>query len=503
LRRLAVALALPLFACGGETHPRETLAIAVPYEIASLDPHAEDKVANFSLTSNAYEGLVDLDQEMKVRPSLAISWESPDALTWLFRLRPHVRFHDGRPLRSDDVVWSLKRVMGRKDLELRNYLRDVVDVEGVDERTIKITTAHPTRVLLNKLAFVGIVPEGSSDALLKTSAIGTGPYRLADWHPDSLRLIRFEGYWGEKPALSEVDFHLGVRPEEALVGIGAGRYQLAQCDSKKATSSFGSSPKHKVIRRDNLYVKYLAFDTYRDPTPFCDRRENPFKDPRVRKAISTALDRPRLVQNLDRYAIPLYEAVPRFVFGFDPGIHEQKADPERARQLMREAGLSAGFRVTLHTRTVLAQVVQPLQEDLRQIGIEVEVKVLPDPEFFTLVRARGASFWLNRFGCASGDASDLLEDMVHSRDEATRYGSINYGGFADRALDKAIEESAAIDDLEVRRDAVQRILRRVTEGFIVVPLFVDQDVFVLDSSVTLKPRADSAIRAAEIAILSP
>lgn len=496
----ALAMALPLVACGSRS-VATTLSIGVPYEIGTLDPHVEDKIASQSLLSNSYEALVALDADMKVRPSLAVSWESPDGVTWLFRLRPSVTFHGGRPLRVEDVVWSLQRVMERKDLEMRNYLRHVVEVSRVDERTVRIRTDHPTWVLLNRLSWVPVVPEGSSDEALRRSGSGTGPYAIAEWkRGQSLHLRRYEGYWGARPSFADVYFLLDLSAEETMAGIAARRHQLVQCDSKKAAAAFGSSTHYTVVRRDNLFIKYLAFDVSRDATPFCKVRPNPFKDRRVRSAVDAAVDRHRLVREQWRYAVPVAQPVPRSVLGFDPGIPERAYDPDEARALLREAGLPRGFRVTLHARKILAEAAPLLKEDLGRIGIDVDVTVLPDAEFFALVGNRGASFWINRFGCLSGDATELLEDLVHSGDEAHPYGIINYGGHRDPDLDRAIEATAAIDKPEGRRNAVQAILRRIMSDLIVVPLFGDQDVYVLDRTLSWEPRADSAIRAAEISV---
>jgi ABC-type transport system substrate-binding protein len=143
-----------------------TVAIAAPYELDTLDPQAEDRLSNFAILFNVYDPLEDTDADMRIRPSLATTWESPDPLTWVFHVRSSVTFHSGRPLRAADVVYSLKRPGREAGLQVSNFTRDIADVEPLDDHTIKLRTAVPTRVLLAKLRHVAIIPEGATAGAL-------------------------------------------------------------------------------------------------------------------------------------------------------------------------------------------------------------------------------------------------------------------------------------------------------------------------------------------------
>lgn len=485
---------------GAPSRVAETLSIAVPYDLNSLDPHAKDKLGSFAILSNVYEPLVSVEKDLKVQPCLARSWENPDLSTWIFHLRPHVTFHSGRRLGSADVVYSFNRVLRSDDLEMKTYLLDIEEVSAVGPLEVRIRSRSSSRNFLNKLASLLIIPEGETGATLRSSD-GTGPYSLISNEENRvIRLRRNANYWAGAPAFGEVTFFLALPAEEAIGGLLAGSYQLIQCDSRKVEAALRESGRKEIKRHPNLYVKYLGYDLAREVTPFCGARPNPFRKKAVRQAIHAALDRRALVAALAGYAAPATQPIPRFVFGFNPQIQEPASDPVRARTLLKQAGLPGGFPVVLHVRQVLGEAAFLVREQLGRIGIAVEVSTLPDAAFYDLVDRRGASFFLNRFGCPTGDASDLLDDVVHSLDRERHLGTRNFGGYSDPDLDRAIEASAGIERVDERRKALQDILSRVMDELVLIPLYNDEDVYAMDRTLAFEPQSDSVIRAAAIGL---
>lgn len=125
--------------------------------------------------------------------------------------------------------------------------------------------------------------------------------------------------------------------------------------------------------------------------------------------------------------------------------------------------------------------------------------VLPDPELFDLLSRQGTSLHLSRYGCPTGDASDILDNALHSKDPSRHLGIYNDSGYSNPEVERAIEESAGIDSVTQRRKALERIMALLVEDLVWVPLYVDQDVYALDSAYSWQPRSDSFILAAEIA----
>lgn len=470
--------------------------MATAYELGTLDPHAENTLASFSILSNVYEPLVTTDEEMRVQPALAETWENPDAFTTIFHLRPSVQFHSGGHLSARDVLFSFNRLLRNGALAARSYTLNVSQIEAVDDSTVRIRTIRPMRTLLSRLSFVLIIPESARPEGLAASPDGTGPYSLIEWRTgDYIRLARNEHYWATKPAFGEVVFFLGRSPEKAADGLLSRSYQLAAIGPASLETSMRAD--HAVLRRNNLYVKYLGYDMTRAVTPFCTVTPNPFADMRVRRAIHMAIDRRRLVANVSGAGTPATQPVPRFVFGFNPEIPEPPYDPAEARALLRDAGLGQGFEVTLHTRRVLSEPASWLKEQLGHVGIRIDIEVLPDDEYFEALRQRRITFWLDRWGCTTGDATEFLEAVAHSPDPQRGLG-VNNEGYANTDMDRAIESIAEIEDVDRRRRAIQALMKVLMDGLVWIPLYHDQDVYAIDRTLAWRPRADSYIRAADI-----
>jgi peptide/nickel transport system substrate-binding protein len=502
--RLAVAAAFSLLIASCRRAPapplaQESLSVALPYEVITLDPHAKDKLGSNATLSNLYEPLVTTDKDLKILPCLATSWESPDPRTWVFHVRPGVSFHSGRALTAADVVFSLRRVTESRSLEMRTYVLDVAEVRAIDPMTVQIRTLRPAPLLLSKLSAVPVVPEGSTEGGLARSANGTGPYELAAWtQASNLRLRRNQRYWGRPPSFPSAEILLQRDPESAARGLVEGRFQLIQCDSKKAIERLSDTGRFNVVRRKNLYVKYLGFDHHRAVTPFSGARSNPFRNVRVREAVSLALDRQRLVAELAGEASPANQLVPRFVFGFNPRMADPVHDPARARSLLRQAGLAQGFDVVLHVRRILTDTAFIVARQLAEVGIRVEARPLADADFYELADRREVSFFLSRFGCVSGDSSDLFDDLIHSLQKDRHLGTRNFGSYSSPAMDRAIEASAGIESTDERRKRLQEIMAKVIEDLVLVPLYNDEDAYAMETFIAWEPRADSQVRIADI-----
>ncbi|MCI4355425.1 MAG: ABC transporter substrate-binding protein, partial [Thermoplasmata archaeon] len=390
-----------------------------------------------------------------------------------------------------DVVYSLRRLSATEAFDNRLHLDDVADVTAPDDATVVIHARGAKRNLLNSLRSARIVPEGATAASLEAAPDGTGPYRVDEWDPGkSLRLRRYVSYWGTAPALAQVEYRLGQGPDEAAAGVAAGRYGLAQLSSRKAAAVVAGLPRISVVRRESLFVHYLVFDLCRDEDPRCARRRDPFRDPRVRQAIDLAVDRRRLVQALPYPAVAAAEIVPRFVFGFDPRIEVPTHDPDRARDLLRAAGVGPSATMPLLTRRILEPTALVLKSQLALVGLDVAVEALPDKDFFAAQGRREAPLCLDRNACLSGDAGEMLKAFARS-------------GRADPALRAAITRSEEVEDVEDRRGELQALIRRVGQDRALVPLYGSEDVYGFDRSLAWKPRVDGLIRAAEITPAEP
>jgi peptide/nickel transport system substrate-binding protein len=480
------------------THPSGSITISVPYEIETLDPHASGSAGGIAIASNFYEPLVGSDATLRPIPALATAWENPDPLTWTFHLRRGVRFHSGRPLRARDVAYSIARLRSGGNLELAPYAYDVDDVQTPDDFTVRLRTREPVTILLAKLQYVFVIPDGASAEDLSRHEDGTGPYRLHEWTRASRVTMRaFDGYWGRRPDLDRVTFRLDRSPAQAAADFVSRASQLAQGDAASIEAVMLRRPDAHAERRSSLFVSYLAFDTASEIARFCSARANPFRQAAVRKAVDLAIDRRRLGAELPSGPHPATQCVPPSIFGFDPAIPETPWDVAEARRLLASAGFAEGFRLTLHTRPMFDDTARLVARMLADVGIVVEVRVLDDPDFWAL---SGATLVIDRFACQTGDASEAFEQVIHTRDARRHLGESNDVRYSNPELDALIERSAGELDLARRSSMLREIMRRVAEERPLVPIGIVEDVYAIRNGYAWQPREDGDIRAAEITL---
>jgi peptide/nickel transport system substrate-binding protein len=492
---IATVLAgLGLAGCGKAAGPDLDLRVAVPYDLSSLDPHAKNSVGAYEMLSAVYEPLVTLDRSMRPVPALAVSWETPEPLTWVFRLRPGVRFHDGSPLSSEDVVASVRRLISEDHLEMRSFLNGVAEVSARGNDTVAVRTLRPNAELASRLHFALVVPRGSTPESLAGRANGTGPFAVAAWRPSSLALQRNRRYWGEAAGAARVRIDFGISAATALEQSSGAPYDLI-VGARRAEEEARRSDRYLIVEEENIFLRHLAFDVARERTPFAAGIPNPFRRREVREAVNLALDRERLAAAAGPGARPAYQLVPRAVFGHDPGQPAVTPDPPRARALLAQAGLAHGFEVVLHRPSGFSTAAEIVREQLAGVGIRVRVESLPSAAFFDALDARKLSFWFVASGCATGDGMELLEASFHSPGPGG-LGVDNYGDYRNPDLDRGILEAGGLFDLRVRQAAVQGLLERVLEDRVWIPLYHDRGALLIARGLAYEPRADGYLRLA-------
>jgi ABC-type transport system substrate-binding protein len=368
-----------------------TLRDSAPYNLTSLDPVAIVDAFTINVLANVYEGLATIDENGRIAPGLAESWEtSPDGTTWTFTLRPDARFHPpagedegayasfNRAVEPRDVVYSLNRAAFAKNSFYGWLLSDLLadrgaidfengerhpDIRAIGDRTVQITLQRPFP-LLNRLITVGgwIYPEGSTNAadrnLLTQTTLGTGPYRLKASVPDDrIELSRAASWWGE-PAAGAPDA-VAIRvisdPVAALEAFKAGTIDQVELD-------LGTVEAGRRLARDSRYALKEITANYLDYI-VVSNQEEPFADQRVRRALNLAIDRAALSKVVSGFAEPAYGFVPppSPAFRGESGIQD------------------AGFAFApAEARTLLEDYLQ--EQGLAELDIEVAIDAGEFPE---------------------------------------------------------------------------------------------------------------------------
>ena len=453
----------------------------------SLDPHLENEFLTSAVLANAFEGLTNLDGAMRVEPALAASWDTPDPTTWRLRLRPGVRFHDGRLVGARDVVWSLDRARRHPRSGVSHYLADVVAVRAAAADVVEIRTQASTSLLLNRLAFIAIVPEGSPAEI--RSPVGTGPYRLAtEGYPGDLTLSRSDLYWGRRPPEPVVRMIVVKDAARARAMLLSGDLDLSLGPAPAEAARLRFEPCCRVVARPAVVVEALL----------CRVDRPPFDDPRVRRALHLALDRPALVaRTLKGWGEPASQLASRGTVGFAPAIRVPERDLREARRLLAEAGHPRGLAVTLEFRE--GRQADEIRRQLEEAGIDVTLRPSSWAEVLGRVRSGEAQFYYGAFTADTGDAGDILESALHTPEPAAGLGADNHFGYSSPEVDGLLLAARTAPTLYDRRQALQRVMERVMADLPMVPLVVPHDLYVLRRDVRWAPRLDGRVLAADLA----
>ena len=423
---------------------RGSLVAAIAGEPDQLDPHKTSAYFSFEVLENVFDTLVEPDANLQMQPALADSWEvSPDQLTWTFRLRPGVTFHDGTPLTADDVVFSYRRIIDEQ-LTNSDKFSSVTAVEAPDPATVVLRVNRPTPNMLTNLGgFKGmaIVSRANVESgQIATNPIGTGPFRfLGQKSGDSISLGANPSYWGGPPGVSGVTFRFISEPSTALSALQAG--EIDWTDSvppQRVTQLRDDESLELAVTPSNDYW-YLALNEAREP----------WNDVRVRQAIAYAIDRDAIVQATSYGTAAKNQlAIPEGNPWFTPYDRYSSGGVVKARDLLQEAGAappSLDMLVTTeYPETVTA--AQIIADNLAPLGITVNIRTV---DFATwLDEQNSGNFDMLMMGWLGNIDPDDFYYAQHHTD-----GTSNAQKFSNPEVDRLLD-AGRVDTDETSRKAV-------------------------------------------------
>ena len=462
-----------------------------------LDPHFLLQDSNIAYNQHIYGALTDFDERGNILPDLATSWASDGGNVWRFALRQGVTFHDGSPFTADDVVYSLKRVpnVPNNPSPYSGQLLGVTDVRKVDDHTVEVVTEGYLPLLPPQIAKLAIVSkraaEGRSteDFNQGRAAVGTGPYRLVSVQGrERLLLERFDAYWGKKPDWERVEFRVLPNDGTRVAALLSGDVDLIEFVPLQDAARLKEQPGIAVHSGNSARVMYLGLNL--DPRVLGADGRNPMLDPKVRQAVSLAMNREGMVRStLQGYGrVATQVGVP----GMKGYLDDLKADPynpEESRRLLAEAGYPNGFATSVvcpNGRYIAdAQTCQAIGQMLARVGIKAAVEALPASVFFGRVRtgSNPAPLFLSAWSNVIGDAGYTLNNMYRTTDTARKMGSTNRSGISDPALDREIDAALTEHDPARRLALLRSAERRAVESRALLALFTAPVVLASKASI--------------------
>jgi peptide/nickel transport system substrate-binding protein len=457
----------------GDSRPDDVLIIGQTSEPKSLDPHVTTALNDFRILVNIYEGLVRFrDGTLEPEPALARDWEiSEGGLRYTFRLREGVRFHDGTPFDARAVRFNLERMLDADHpfhdtgpFPLAFFFDKIERIEVVDAHTIVFDLSEPFAPLLSNLAYpTGFIVSPSAvrrhGIAYGRNPAGTGPFHFAEWTPRRrVMLERNPHYWGRQARSRVLIFRSLSDPMTRVAELMAGGIDLVTELSPDNVSLLRDDPRFQVHEQTGPHLWFLILNT----------REGPFRDRKVRQAVNFALDKRALVEQvLQGTATVAAGPVPAaLAWAYDPALEPYPYDPQRARALLREAGVRDGLKIRLLAPTsgsgMLApvQMAAAIQGDLAAVGIDVAIETYEWNTYLAKV---------NKGLAGQGDMAemawmtndpDTLPYLALRGNATPEHGGFNSGYYENPQVDALIETARRTTD-RTERAVLYRELQRL------------------------------------------
>lgn len=486
-------LPLDMLAAGGGAVALDgarRLTIALDRPVTCIDPHFHSQDSNMIVGGHVFDTLVAYDAHFRLQPGLATDWRQVDEVTWEFSLRQGVSFHDGSPFDATDVVATFDRL---REIPDRDGLYNI-DTHGIrsvrapNSRTVEVTTEGGYPDLPRNFVRMPIMRANDAWSLggpisQPSQLVGTGPYRIADWDSRSMVILHANRrYWGRPPLWREVALRWYGGAEATLDAFWRKEVDVLSTTQPEVMHALRGEPDLAVSDSFSNRLTYIQFDLARQTTPFVRDRQgrpldrNPFLDPRVRKAVSLAMDRRFLADVvLEGLGTPAGQLMPEGYIGHDPSIDGELAhDLARARGLLEEAGYKDGFAVTLHGPASCLlngrMLFRAASEMLMMIGIEARFEVLPTDDFYVQATRGMFSIWLATWIGWVGEASYSVNGLLASRDSVRGSGRANRGGYVNERIDQLLAQANALPESGGREALLRQATRLGLKDLPLVPL---------------------------------
>jgi peptide/nickel transport system substrate-binding protein len=433
-----------------------TLVYAAGADPDSLDAANTDSNPGEAVGHMMNNYLVKFDAKVKIHPDLATSWtQSKDGLTWTFKLRKGVKFHDGTPFNAEAVKYNFDRFLG-PEKPLKSGLHDPIikSVDVVDDYTVRFNLKAPFAFFLNNLAHSasGIVSPAAHKKWgkdLTLHPVGTGPFKFVEWvRGDHITLVRNDDYYEGKPRLEKIIIRTVREDSARVLGLEAGDYDLIVRIPPEDVPRLMREGKVRIDAEQSNRALRIAFNV----------TKKPFDDVRVRQALNYAVDKESIVKNIYQgLAAVIPDVVGPLNIGYAP-VKGYGYDPAKAKKLLAEAGYPNGFKTTLWTPKGRYmkdfELAQAVQQQLAAVGVEASLETFEWGAYMAQLHKpkeeAKQDMYLIGWAPSTGEARWGIYPIM-SCDQWRPKGS-NDSFYCNRKLDELIDKAVASTTMKARDD---------------------------------------------------
>ncbi|HEY0697858.1 MAG TPA: ABC transporter substrate-binding protein [Micromonospora sp.] len=474
-----------------DTEDEVTIAIST---LQTLDPaFARGSGSDLSILSQIYSSLTTLQADGSVGPGLATSWEQRDPRTWVFHLVKDAKFVNGAALDADVVAWNFDRMFDPNVKATANTGYELLDkVTTENPTTVVFTTKEPWLELPRRVTWTYLLePEWAKAHNPKTEAMPSGPYKLVSYNMASdVVLERNDGYYGTKPAIEKVRYKVLPQSSSVIAGLKSGEVDVAYGLDPLDLNQVKGDPRLSVGSIGGATVSVLGFNTLAG---------KPTADQRVRAAVNYAVDTAAIARSVLNGTVSPHstQLLSKPYDGFDDSLKPWPHDPDKARQLLKEAGYSGGLALTIGFTSergdiAVTPTVQALAEQLKQVGIDLKLQTVSGSKWVDFLRDKQHAPDMAYLGFASQSLSTI--ELLSQRIETAPYT----WGPVDDAYDDAVARAKTAATPEARQQAIGEALRAAADDAALVWLWTQPRTYAVDKRLTAQDRHDSWVRATEL-----
>jgi len=436
-----------------------TIVIALNTDsIVTFDPANYRDRETETVLRNMFDGLVTRTPDGKVVPQIAESWKALSPTEWEFKIRKGIVFHNGETLTAEDVVFTFQRIIKEGAINgqtaaRKGLLGPIEQVESTDEYTVVFKLKEPFPVILQALCHQQIIPKDYYEEVglegFLEKPVGCGPFKFVEGKlDDRVVMVRFDDYYGGSPEITPVGppklkrviFRMIPELSTAVAALKTGEVNIIQRVPEDMIEDLNQDESIQVKEAKGTRVYAIEINN----------KMPPFDNPKVRKAFNHAIDMDKIIKELYKgYAVRLPGPMLPYAFAAHPDLKPYEYNPEKAKQLLQEAGVK-DLKVVIDTEPFREEEALVIAEMLKDVGIDASVRKWEWSVLKAKIKEGSRQIYLTDWGNAYLDPFDFLNPKLKTG------GRGNYSFYSNPEVDELLEKAGKEIDEEKRKELYYR-----------------------------------------------